>query len=161
MKIPGAWFNAARTLGIGLDEYAARRRDGERWCTFHRTWHPKQDMAGGKKPSMCAEGLRLYHRQRYKPTGRSIGRPPAPTREGDRRQARRRVNYMVERGDIPKASERRCVDCGHQAEEYDHHNGYDADHHLEVEPVCKPCHVERERQRDIAEAEASREETPF
>ena len=57
--------------------------------------------------------------------------------------ARRLVQRMVATGRLPKASERRCVDCVAWAEEYDHHMGYEGEARKLVEPVCKLCHGKR------------------
>ncbi len=46
-----------------------------------------------------------------------------------------------------------CADCGHvwaegeRRHEYDHHNGYAAEHQLDVEAVCTVCHHAREKAR--------------
>lgn len=46
-----------------------------------------------------------------------------------------------------------CKDCGHVWEvgerrhEYDHHLGYLAKHHYDVEVVCTQCHSKREGNR--------------
>lgn len=41
-----------------------------------------------------------------------------------------------------------CVDCGHLGDdrrhEYDHHLGYEAEHHYDVQPVCSKCHAKRD-----------------
>jgi len=77
----------------------------------------------------------------------------APTRDGDRLQARRRVNYLVEQGLIPAPEELPCCDCADQLltlggrHEYDHANGYDGPNQLYVEPVCQRCHRNREEAR--------------
>jgi len=80
-----------------------------------------------------------------------MGPPPSPCRDGDKRQARARVNHFVEKGRLPHPSTLACVDCGHlgsdRRHEYDHHKGYDGINHLEVECVCNPCHSKREKQR--------------
>ena len=74
-------------------------------------------------------------------------------REGDYRQARRRVNYLVDLGLLPRPNNLPCADCGHVwkpgqlRHEYDHHLGYDAQHHEDVEAVCTPCHHDRETGR--------------
>ena len=31
-KNPGAWVAAARTIGVTLEEYAAQRHSGRKWC---------------------------------------------------------------------------------------------------------------------------------
>ena len=73
-----------------------------------------------------------------------------PSRDGDKKQARRRVNYLVDIGLLPDPDDVPCVDCGHLGadgprHEYDHYLGYEAVHHEDVEPVCSSCHHERER----------------
>ena len=81
------------------------------------------------------------------------GRPgPAPRAsvDGDKRQARHRVNMEIRAGAIPDPCSLPCVDCGHvysegeRRHEYDHHMGYGAEHHLTVEAVCTTCHARRD-----------------
>lgn len=74
------------------------------------------------------------------------------TRDGDKKQARRRVNYLVEQGRIPHPNALPCVDCGHHGggerrHEYDHARGYDGENQLYVEAVCSRCHHAREEAR--------------
>ena len=63
--------------------------------------------------------------------------------------ARARINHMVEEGLIPKAQSLPCSDCGHYGldveHEYDHWLGYAPVHYEDVQPVCLPCHTQRER----------------
>lgn len=86
------------------------------------------------------------------------GRPPrrgwlVPTRDGDKKQARRRVNYLVEQGRIPRPDDLPCIDCADMLlsdggrHEYDHAKGYDGPNQLYVEPVCQRCHRNREEAR--------------
>lgn len=80
------------------------------------------------------------------------GRPgPTPKpRNGDKKQARQRVNVEVRNGFIPHPNSLPCSDCGHvwrkgeRRHEYDHYKGYASEHHLHVEPVCTSCHVKRD-----------------
>lgn len=78
------------------------------------------------------------------------GPAPIPRRDGDKVQARQRINALVRSGQIPKPNALPCTDCGHvwklgeRRHEYDHHKGYGAEHHLDVEAVCKACHVKRD-----------------
>lgn len=87
---------------------------------------------------------------------RLSGRPgPAPKqpRAGDRMQARQRVNVEVRTGRRPHPNTLPCSDCGHtwrkgeRRHEYDHHLGYEPEHHLDVEPVCTTCHAARDNAR--------------
>ncbi len=87
-----------------------------------------------------------------------VGRPgrrgwQVPTRNGDKLQARRRINYLVEQGLIPRPSTLPCMDCGDSVfsdqprHEYDHALGYEGENQLYVEPVCARCHHNREEAR--------------
>ena len=68
-------------------------------------------------------------------------------------QARRRINYLVETGKIPRPAELPCVDCCDEVflkeyrHEYDHAHGYNGENQLYVEPVCSRCHHAREEAR--------------
>lgn len=65
-------------------------------------------------------------------------------------RARSEVNKAVKRGDLPRPADLPCTDCGQvwrvdlPRHEYDHPRGYDKDHQLDVQPVCKRCHVARD-----------------
>gem|GEM_PF-4480244 len=89
-------------------------------------------------------------------TGRP-GPDPHPARDGDKVQARQRVNVEVRAGRRAHPNTLPCTDCSHEhgpgerRHEYDHHLGYAAEHHLHVEPVCTKC----QRQRSMARGEWS------
>lgn len=97
-------------------------------------------------------------RSRYVPKVRPLrmGPPPHPARDGDKRQARKRVNQMVLFGRLSRPNDLPCFDCGHRCEadgrrhEYDHFLGYAAEHHLAVQAVCSRCHHRRARERGEA-----------
>lgn len=74
----------------------------------------------------------------------------APVRNGDKLQARRRINYLVEQGLISHPDDLPCLDCadGNRRHEYDHARGYNGDNQLYVEPVCSKCHHNREDARN-------------
>lgn len=95
-------------------------------------------------------------RGRYIPAVGSIrhGPLPSPARDGDKSQARHRVNHAVDTGRLPDPEDEPCADCGdvvflsgRKRHEYDHYLGYGAEHHLDVEPVCSTCHHNREELR--------------
>lgn len=50
------------------------------------------------------------------------------------------VAAAVKRGLLPEAETCKCLDCGAQAEQYDHRNYY---HPLAVDPVCRRCNLKR------------------
>lgn len=82
-------------------------------------------------------------------TRSKFGPPPSPPRDGDKVQARQRVNVLVRTGRLAHPNSLPCVDCGHiwkqgeRRHEYDHHLGYAAKHHYDVEPVCTFCQRRR------------------
>ena len=78
-----------------------------------------------------------------RPDGIRKGPPPAPARDGDKAQARHRVRHYTAKGWLPHPSSLPCADCGRPAREYDHYLGYGAEHHLDVQPVCRLCHMRR------------------
>lgn len=105
---------------------------------------------------LCKSCRNAKVRARYTPKSRPGPRGwQTATRDGDRRQARRRINYLVEQGRIPKAADMPCFDCGdavftdNPRHEYDHARGYDGDNQLYVEPVCQRCHRNREEARRV------------
>ena len=103
----------------------------------------------------CTSCRNARNREKYerKSFPGPFGPPPDAPRDGDVRQARKRVNQLVLSGRIPAPNTIPCADCGHvwrpgeRRHEYDHHLGYAAEHHQSVESVCTTCHHERERQR--------------
>jgi hypothetical protein len=58
----------------------------------------------------------------------------------DKYKARNKVNNAIARNKIPKVSTLQCINCGNQAQQYHHHNGYNIEHWLDVVPMCIPCH---------------------
>lgn len=54
--------------------------------------------------------------------------------------AHKAITLAIYHGTIPKASTLTCAECGGDAREYHHHNGYEESHWLDVIPVCVPCH---------------------
>lgn len=156
----GGAKSAACRIGISLEEYQRNREAGLKWCFVcksfqHRNFFNDCSTASDGKDNKCKMCSRKAWRQRYKPIPieqqKPRGFPPHPSRDGDKQQARNKVNREVTKGNLAHASTVACTDCGHlgsdKLHEYDHHRGYAAINHLEVQAVCVPCHVERERQR--------------
>lgn len=148
---------AAKRIGVPLAEYQQRLAEGLKYCWPCRTWHSRTDFAtdasrGDGLKASCRAANSLRARAAYKPRP-SPGRRGfiAPTRDGDKKQARRRVNYLVESGQLRAPGTLACTDCGHLGDdrrhEYDHARGYDGQNQLYVEPVCTTCHHEREARR--------------
>lgn len=62
-------------------------------------------------------------------------------RNPDKAAARHAIRQAKKSGKIPPASTLPCAKCGKQANGYHHHQGYAPENHLNVIPLCKPCHV--------------------
>jgi hypothetical protein len=65
-----------------------------------------------------------------------------------RARARSEVQYAIKSGKLPPADSLPCHDCGSTAGEYDHYAGYEREHWLTVQAVCKGCHVKRTTKGD-------------
>lgn len=78
-----------------------------------------------------------------KKTGRP-GPEPKPFVDGDKCQARHRVNQEVSCGAMPDPNTLPCTECDHIGEdrrhEYHHHLGYSVEYFLHVQPLCTVCH---------------------
>jgi hypothetical protein len=158
----GALKTAAVRIGVSVEEYTARVAAGEKWCRGCRAWHQvdafnRDSARGDGRKATCRTFDHRKYEQTYAKVPAAQRRPkgpaPAQAREGDVRQARRRVNVLVRTGRLPRPNSLPCVDCGHRwgpgerRHEYDHYLGYAAAHHLDVEVVCTTCHHEREQAR--------------
>lgn len=117
-------------------------------------FHVDRSHADGRA-SVCVDCRNAAARARYVPKGPPVrhGPLPAPARDGDKLQARHRVNRAVKAGEIPPPNSLPCADCGHvhapggMRHEYDHHLGYGAAHQLSVEAVCTACHHKRDNRK--------------
>ncbi|MES9261449.1 hypothetical protein ABEQ23_12325, partial [Cutibacterium acnes] len=91
------------------------------------------------------DALNSSARRRYGPL-------PMHPRNGDKIQARQRINVEVRTGKRPHPNTLPCVDCGHvyapgeRRHEYDHYLGYAAEHHFSVQAVCTLCHAKRDNE---------------
>lgn len=151
----GARKAAAARLGISLEEYKTREAH-EKWCTPCKAWHPRSafNRDGSRSDGLstsCRVAQNERGRSKYNPKARpKKGRNFVPARDGDKHQARRRINYFVEAGILPHPNRLPCHDCGHRwvkggkRHEYDHYLGYAAVHHEDVQVVCSACHHKRE-----------------
>lgn len=126
-----------------------------RCCSCCRQWLPREAFFTDRsRPDglsyVCRRCKNTVARQHYKPKGRKPHGWLKPTRDGDKKQARRRINYLVEQGKISHPDDLPCFDCGDEVftqryrHEYDHARGYEGVNQLYVEPVCSKCHHNRE-----------------
>lgn len=160
----GAMKVAAGRAGVPLGEYLARVAVGEKWCWKCKAWHPALAFAIDRSrhdglAAQCRVSRSTGHPKGWhaKPIVNPLtGRPgpaPAAPRDGDKLQARQRINVEVREGRRPHPNTLPCKDCGHvwvegeRRHEYDHHLGYAAEHHYDVEPVCTKCHHKRDNER--------------
>lgn len=154
----GALKTAARRLGLTVEEYKAQVAAGLKWCIECRQWQGVEEFGvdrsrGDGLAARCLQSKRSRERQRYVRRPRpQPGRRFVASRDGDKKQARRRVNHLVDTGLLPDPGDVPCADCGHLGpdgprHEYDHHLGYGAAYHEAVEAVCSTCHRRRENAR--------------
>ncbi len=155
----GALKIAAQRIGTSLRAYKGRVSRGEKWCTLCKKWHRRSMFAKDSTRydglvSSCRKSKSADYKRRYVPSDRpppTPGRSFVPARDGDKLQARRRVNFFVESGLIPHPNDVPCEHCGHtydgkRRHEYHHHLGYDAEHHEDVIVVCTLCHREAHKE---------------
>jgi hypothetical protein len=148
----------AARIGVSVGDYERLRQVGLKWCFKCNIWKSVQKF---NKDASRYDGLMVYcrtHRLVLVPrprrpainplTGRS-GPAPFPCRDGDKMQARQKVALEVRMGRLPPAKTLPCADCGHvwkpgePRHQYDHFNGYSAENHYAVQPVCVKCHAKR------------------
>ena len=149
---------SARVRGVSVAEYKRRTLAGLKHCATCKRWrhlaffHIDSKRYDGRAPA-CRECTNQASRDSYQPRPRpSRGRRYVRARDRDRKQARRRVNYLVEAGILAHPNGLPCADCGHthtsgrhRRHEYHHANGYAAPDHERVIVVCTKCHAKRER----------------
>lgn len=156
----GALKAAARRIGITPSDYINCVESGLKWCTSCKDWHARLAFpADASRRDGLAASCRSGRIKRYKlhyrpkPGPRKYGPNPKPPEDGNRRQARQRINVEVRTGRRPRPNLLPCVDCGHKwaagerRHEYDHYLGYNAAHHYDVESVCTICHRRRMAER--------------
>ena len=79
-----------------------------------------------------------------------MGPAPNPPRDGDKKQARKRIEVDIRNGWLAHPNTMPCTDCGRvwkpgdYRHTYDHYLGYGAQHHRDVQPVCVQCHSDRD-----------------
>lgn len=155
----GALKTAATKLGVTVEVYEDMRAKGLKHCFACRRWKAAGDFAADRSrgdglKAICRECDKLQRDvfshikvKRARPKGRRF----VAARDGDKTQARRRIDHLIQSGCIKSPNELACTDCGHfgnsKRHEYDHHEGYAAEHHESVEAVCATCHHDREISR--------------
>jgi hypothetical protein len=153
----GAILRAASNAGVSIEEYQERFLLGLKRCSKCKSWKPVDQFGADRtrydgKEVDCFECRHEYSRLKVRKVRTTNGPPPDPPRHNDKRQARKRINQLILSHRLQSPSELPCLDCGHigadRRHQYDHYLGYAAMHHLDVQPVCEPCHIKREIKRD-------------
>lgn len=155
----GAAKIQAKRIGVTLAFFLEQRANGIKWCRKCKDW---RELSCFNKDAARSDGLAVYcrtHRhvevrQPWRPRPNPLtGKPgpaPLPPRDGDKAQARHRINVEVRTGRRVHPNTLPCVDCGHtylpgeRRHEYDHYKGYTAAHHYDVQAVCTLCHAQRD-----------------
>ena len=101
--------------------------------SIYQSAHSRTDYGRG----LAAKRQAAY---RKKPAFRLLNAERYANRNKKQSCARNYVNKQILRGKFPRASSQVCTLCGNPAQMYHHHNGYDADHRMDVVPVCFVCH---------------------
>ncbi len=148
----GAIKAAAAKLNITPEEWKMRRGRDEKWCCGCKEWHHisafrKDRSRGDGLTAACAEFSNIRNRATYKPKPRARpGRQFVQPRNDDKKQARRRVNHLVDEGLLSRPNSLPCAACGHKWEpgekrhEMHHHQGYGCDSHEKIVILCSTCH---------------------
>lgn len=146
---------AAKRCGLPLDAYLAKVTAGEKRCTACKQWKLVGEFGvdqhrGDGRAATCLACRKVRFRATYVPhpldPGES-GPDPKPPRDGDKMQARRRINVEVRTGRRPHPNKLPCTFCGHiwkrgeRRHEYHHHLGYKSEHHYDVIALCTICHA--------------------
>lgn len=154
----GAEKVAAAKCGVPVDEYRRRVAAGEKHCHACRRWKPIGSFGADSTrydglAAICTVCRSAKAKAKRVPKARKskAGERFVPAREGDKLQARARVNRLIKIGRLAKPGSLPCFDCGHtgteRRHEYDHFEGYSADKQECVQVVCSVCHAARSRQR--------------
>ena len=145
----GAVKYAAKMAGLTLPEYIERVSRGLKKCCICKQW---KEVSLFDKDSSRHDGISSKCKECHRGLWRiklQGGPQRKPRRQGDKTQARQRINQDVKRGIRPDPNDLHCVLCGHKGEdkrhEYHHVCGYEPEHHYGVMPFCSTCHHQEEK----------------
>ena len=146
----GALKIAAGRRGITVHQYLRKVKDGFKWCSGCKLWHLYIEFGLDSSrndglSTVCLKYRKIMYEKSYKQRPRKKGRKFVDPRDGDKKQARRRINHLVDIGLMPRPSTLICIKCNgyndSKRNEYHHHNGYGVDHHEDVIVLCSSCHA--------------------
>jgi hypothetical protein len=158
LTMEGALKIAAGKTGLGIDEYTQKIKSGQKWCSGCKDWHPRNCFGKDRSAydglcGTCIDFRNTRSRKKYKKKNRASkkGTRLVKTRDGDKRQARARINHLIRLGLLPDPNTRVCSSCRNtkksKRNEYHHHKGYAAEHHESVIVLCSVCHAELHKNR--------------
>lgn len=145
----GSLKTAAKRIGMSVSEYVKKINNDLKWCSSCCRWlgvdnFNKDRSSGDGLKSKCKQCSKALWRRKSMKSNHER----APRIDGDKEQARKRINHDVELGIRPNPNDLYCSLCGHKGDdrrhEYHHHMGYNSDHHYDVIPVCTICHKKAE-----------------
>lgn len=135
----GALKVAAHRVGLRLDEYQARVASGQKWCTRCKCWHATDEFGRDRSRG---DGLDSHcFRARHVDQPREMGMRRPSLAIGN--AASEAVRQAIRRGELAPVTTRACLDCDGPAVHYHHEQGYEPEHHLDVAPLCRSCHLRR------------------
>ena len=155
ITIEGAKKIAAKKLGITLNRYLGFEKSGFKYCCGCKKWHAKNRFKKDKSrtdglSAQCSSWRSLLSRRLYVKRPRpKPGRRFIAARNGDIKQAGRRVNHLIAVGLLSSPRTLPCNECGHayrkggMRHDYHHYKGYSSEHHETVEVLCRSCHSKR------------------
>lgn len=125
---------------------------GLKWCTGCKRWHILSYFGKDKTrfdglAASCSFYRSRVSKSKYIKKQRisKLGDRFKKARDGDKKQARSRVNHLVKCGLIPDPNKLPCVECGHKYKsgerrhEY-HHFDYSAENQEIVISLCSICY---------------------
>lgn len=128
---------AASRLGVTFEEYQSKLKDGLKWCFSCGQWKPRvffglNCLKGDGLSPQCFSCVRVRTKKKRKISG------PSP-------RLQNKISYVIrvaiQRGLLARPTILPCIGCGKPAVEYHHHLGYGRSHWLDVQALCKKCHV--------------------
>jgi len=133
---------------------------GFSWCTACKSLQPLELFCADRsrwnqlssKCSVCRSGIERRGRMESCDVVHERGRCFIEPRDNDPKQARGRVNHLVNVGILPDPEIIPCSDCNHvgsdKRHEYDHYLGYAKENHEKVQVVCTTCHARRHQKTE-------------
>lgn len=134
--LPRAAIDAEQPFEAAIVLRPTRLKMRLRWCYRTETWRRNQWYRLHK----CAECKTEFVGSNQAQLCWSCNREVCRLRVAMTALATRAVAKEIRLGNLEHPSQLKCIDCGVQAEQYDHR---DYTKHLEIQPVCTRCNIRR------------------